>query len=95
MNKINKEQYDEINHLSNLSDDDIDTSDIPEVTDWSNAEMGKFYRPRKKQITLRLDADMLEWFRKHGNKYQTRINHAAMTPPDEAPASTASRRIRL
>ena len=74
MIKTNKHQYDEINHLSNLPDDDIDTSDIPEVTDWSNAEMGKFYRPRKKQITLRLDADMLDWFRKHGNKYQTRIN---------------------
>lgn len=74
MIKKNKHQYDEINNLSNLSDDDIDTSDIPEVTDWSNAEMGKFYRPRKKQITLRLDADMLEWFRKHGDKYQTRIN---------------------
>lgn len=74
MIKTNKHQDDEINHLSNLPDDDIDTSDIPEVTDWSNAERGKFYRPIKKQITLRLDADMLEWFRKHGNKYQTRIN---------------------
>lgn len=74
MIKTNKHQDDEINHLSNLADDDIDTSDIPEVTDWSNAERGKFYRPIKKQITLRLDADMLEWFRKHGNKYQTRIN---------------------
>jgi hypothetical protein len=46
MIKTNKHQYDEINHLSNLSDD-IDTSDVPDVTDWSNAEIGKFYRPKK------------------------------------------------
>lgn len=78
MNKINdslsKQQQDEINQLKNMADDDIDTSDIPEMSDWSNAEIGKFYRPKKKQITLRLDSDMLEWFRSLEGKYQTKIN---------------------
>ncbi|MCU7837554.1 MAG: BrnA antitoxin family protein [gamma proteobacterium symbiont of Taylorina sp.] len=83
MNKISKQSQDEIDHLKNLPDSDIDTSDIPGITDWSNAEIGKFYRPRKKQVTLRLDADMLEWFRKHGNKYQTRINQILRHYMDE------------
>lgn len=36
--------------------------------------MGKFYRPVKKQVSIRLDADMLEWFKVRGGKYQTHIN---------------------
>lgn len=37
------------------------------------ADLG-LYRPRKKPVTLRLDADVLEWFKKQGRGYQTRIN---------------------
>ncbi len=62
-----------------MSDDDIDLSDMPEVTDWSNAVRGKFYRPVKQQVTLRLDADVLHWFKTHGGGargYQTKINAA-------------------
>ena len=55
---------------------DLSDPDAPEITDWSNAVVGKFYRPIKKQITLRLDADMLEWFKAQGGKYQARINKA-------------------
>ena len=36
----------------------------------------EFYRPLKKPITLRLDADVLAWFKKEGRRYQTRINQA-------------------
>lgn len=57
-----------------MPDEVIDTSDIPETTDWSKAIVGKYYRPVKKQVTLRLDADMLEWFKTQGGKYQTQIN---------------------
>ena len=74
MSKLGKKQSDDIEQLSKLPDNEIDTSDIPEVVDWSGAEVGRFYRPVKKQVTLRLDADMLEWFRGQGKKYQTRIN---------------------
>lgn len=36
----------------------------------------ELYRPRKTSVTLRLDRDVLAWFRKPGPGYQTRINHA-------------------
>jgi uncharacterized protein (DUF4415 family) len=36
----------------------------------------KFYRPIKKPVTLRLDADVIAWFKKDGRRYQTRINAA-------------------
>lgn len=50
--------------------------ECPEVYDWSQAEQGKFYRPIKKQITIRLDADMLHWFQQQQGKYQRLINQA-------------------
>jgi uncharacterized protein (DUF4415 family) len=43
--------------------------------DWS-AEVAELYRPLKKPVTLRLDADVLAWFKKQGRGYQTRINRA-------------------
>lgn len=54
----------------------IDTSDIPELTEkfWRNAVRNPFYRPVKKQLTLRLDADVIAWLRKQGKGYQTRAN---------------------
>ncbi len=76
---LSKKQQAELKALSVLSDDQIDTSDIPEVLDWSGAERGKFYRPVKQQITLRLDADVVTWFRntaEGGRGYQTDINRA-------------------
>ena len=57
-----------------MKDEDIDYSDIPQVLDWSKAEVGKFYRPPKKAVTIRLDADVLEWLKGYGKGYQTRAN---------------------
>ena len=54
----------------------IDTSDAPEITDWERVEIGKFYRPLKKQITVRVDADVLAWFKQTATKYQRLINQA-------------------
>jgi uncharacterized protein (DUF4415 family) len=65
--------------LAALQTRDVDLADMPEVADWSRAERGKFYRPVKKQVTLRLDADVLHWFKSHNDNvrgYQTRINEA-------------------
>lgn len=76
MSKLSKRQKQEIEQLSRMSDGEIDVSNIPEIKDWGEAVRGKFYRPVKKQITLRLDADMIEWFKSKGDKYQTRINQA-------------------
>lgn len=53
-----------------------DTSDMPEVADWSRAERGRYFRPIKRQVTLRLDADLLDHFAKDGVGYQTRLNAA-------------------
>ncbi len=52
----------------------IDLSDIPEVSDWSKAVVGKFYRPIKRSVTIRLDADVLAWLKPQGRGCQTRIN---------------------
>ena len=63
--------------LEELLDDQINTTDIPEILDWSGAQRGVFYRPVKQQITLRLDADIISWFKAHahgGRGYQTDIN---------------------
>jgi uncharacterized protein (DUF4415 family) len=52
---------------------------IPEgVGDWSQAKRGLFHRPVKQQITLRLDADLVDWFKSHQQDegYQTSINRA-------------------
>ena len=65
--------------LAELPDDQIDTTDIPEILDRSGTQRGVFYRPVKKQITLRLDADVISWFKAHaqgGHGYQTDINRA-------------------
>jgi len=39
-------------------------------------KISDFYRPLKKPVTLRLDADVIAWFKKDGKRYQTRINGA-------------------
>ena len=59
-----------------MPEDAIDTREMPEVRDWSGAERGRFYRPLKRQITLRLDADVVDFFERGGKGYQTRINEA-------------------
>ena len=77
--KLTPEQRSELKSLATLSDDAIDTSDAPELLDWSDAERGLFYRPVKQQLTLRLDADVVAWFKRHATSnegYQTRINRA-------------------
>jgi uncharacterized protein (DUF4415 family) len=66
----------ELSALAEAPEAGIDTSDIPEARDWSGAERGRFYRPVKRQLTLRLDADLVEFFERAGKGYQTRINAA-------------------
>ena len=58
-----------------VPDDQLDLSDIPEITDWSNVvRHNQFYRPVKQQTSIRLDADVLAWFKAQGKGYQTRMN---------------------
>jgi len=74
MSKAAKKQKRELRDLVALRDSQIDLSDVPEVRDWSRAVVGKFYRPIKKSLTIRLDADVLAWLKAQGRGYQTRIN---------------------
>ncbi len=64
----------ELAALEKMPDSAIDTSDIPEVTDWSKAQVGRFYRPIKQPVTIRLDADVVAWFKKTAPQYQTAVN---------------------
>ena len=74
--KITPKQKRELAKLAARPDSEIDLTDIPELTDefWRNAVLNPFYRPIKKQITLRLDADVIAWLRKEGKGYQTKAN---------------------
>ena len=62
--------------LAARPDSEIDLSDAPKLTaeQWANARRGHFYRPVKRQITARVDADVLEWLKGQGKGYQSRIN---------------------
>ena len=59
-----------------IEDEDFDLSDIPEQTDewFARAVRGKFYRPIKKIVSIRLDKDVLAFYRSQGAGYQTRID---------------------
>lgn len=74
MTKLSRKQKRELKVLAAMPDSQIDLSDQPEVRDWSRAVVGKFYRPIKKSLTIRLDADVLAWLKAEGRGYQTRIN---------------------
>lgn len=76
---LTPQQIAELAALDALPDGQIDTSDIPEKLDWTGAVRGRFYRPMKQQLTLRLDADLVSWFKAHSTAnegYQTGINRA-------------------
>jgi uncharacterized protein (DUF4415 family) len=76
---LTRAQLAELKSLESVPDEAIDTSDAPELPDWSGARRGLFYRPIKQQLTLRLDADVVAWFKRHttaSEGYQTRINRA-------------------
>jgi uncharacterized protein (DUF4415 family) len=75
--KLTAKQQAELDALAALPDENIDYSDIPQTTDeaWKVAKIGKFYKPFKKQVTVRIDADVLAWLKSGGSGYQTRLNH--------------------
>ncbi len=60
--------------LAALSDSDIDYSDIPALDDrfWSNARL--VMPSAKKQLTVRFDEDVIDWFKAQGKGYQSHMN---------------------
>jgi len=69
-------QKKELAALAALPDREIDTSDIPELPPaaWTDAVRGRFYRPVKQAVSMRLDADVVAWLKQRGKGYQTRAN---------------------
>jgi uncharacterized protein (DUF4415 family) len=47
---------------------------MPEVLDWSGAEIGRFFKPAKRPVTIRLDNDVIDWLKSYGRGYQTKAN---------------------
>ena len=72
--KLTGVQLENLKRLAERPDDEIDYSDIPEITDFSGFEVGKFYRPMKEAVTVRLDADVVHWLKRDGKGYQPRLN---------------------
>lgn len=70
MSKASKTDW---KRLAAMKDKDIDTSDIPELgADFF--QRAQLHVPPKQAVTIRLDADVLAWFKEQGQGYQTRIN---------------------
>lgn len=67
----------DFDRLDKMKDEDIDLTDAPEITPemFAKAVVRHGLKPRtKKQVTLRIDSDVLEWYKKQGRGYQTKIN---------------------
>ncbi|MFP3091402.1 BrnA antitoxin family protein [Treponema sp. TIM-1] len=72
--KPTKKDWDRV---KNLKDEDIDYSDIPEITDFSKFrpwEERQMFKPVKVAVTCKLDADIVAWLKQGGKGYQTRMN---------------------
>jgi uncharacterized protein (DUF4415 family) len=89
----------DLTRLDRLKDADIDYSDVPPLGDAFFERATVAWPPVKQQLTIRLDADVLNWLKANGRGYQTRINHilrAAMEnkPPrrDRSNATPASKK---
>jgi uncharacterized protein (DUF4415 family) len=75
-NPLTEAQKAELAKLAAQPDSTTDTSDMPPMTEFAGGIRGAFFRPVKKPVYLRLDADILAWFQRAGDGYQTRINKA-------------------
>jgi len=75
--KLTAKQERRIEALAKLPDDSIDFSDIPEMTeeDWKRPHwIGLHHYPGKKSVTIRLDSDVVKWFKAQGKGWQTKMN---------------------
>lgn len=78
---LTETQKAEIAALKARSENNVDTTDIPELTEefWQSAARNPYFKPVKQQLTLRLDSDVVAWFKQHtpeGRGYQSAINKA-------------------
>ena len=67
----------DLDRVDAIKDEDIDYSDIPEITDFSQFrpwEQRHMFKPVKVAVTCKLDADVVAWLKQGGKGYQTRLN---------------------
>jgi uncharacterized protein (DUF4415 family) len=81
--------------LRNMKDEDIDYSDIPRTTPemWAKGVLRKNFIPipRKRQLTLRIDDDVINFFKEQGRGYQTKINQLLRAYMEAHKAQPASK----
>jgi uncharacterized protein (DUF4415 family) len=77
-NSPSRKSKSDLGRIDAMRDEDIDFSEIPEITRemFAKAVLRRHFEPvmRKKQLTLRIDSDVIDWYKKQGRGYQTRIN---------------------
>ena len=73
-----------------MKDDDIDYSDIPRRDKTFFKKATITWPPAKKQLTIRLDEDVLDWLKRHGKGYQTRINRILRSGDGESAAADSA-----
>jgi uncharacterized protein (DUF4415 family) len=73
---LTEERKAELKALAEMSDSEIDYSDIPPLDEefWTRAVSNPFYKPVKTHASVRIDADVLAWLKSQGKGYQTRMN---------------------
>ena len=76
--------------LDRMKDSEIDYSDIPPLGDEFFKKAKVAWPPAKKQLTIRLDVDVLDWLRANGRGYQTRINRILRAAMESGPAGRRS-----
>lgn len=75
----------DLTRLDRMKDPDIDYSDIPPLGDEFFKKATVAWPPVKRQLTIRLDSDVLEWLKARGKGYQTRINRILRTAMESQP----------
>ena len=85
MTPLSARERRDLARLARMADSAIDLSDALATKPASGAVRGKFYRPIKQLVSLRVDADVLAWYRAHGAKYQTYMNEVLRREMREHP----------
>jgi uncharacterized protein (DUF4415 family) len=95
-NTISSKSQTDFARLEKMQDKEIDLSDAPEITPemFAKAVVRRgLKRQTKRQLTLRLDSDVLDWFKRQGRGYQTRINLLLRAYMKEHQAQTKRARL--
>ncbi len=87
----NKSIKSDLARIDRTKDAGIDYSDIPPLDKSFFATATEAWPPPKRQLTIRLDADVLSWLKAHGRGYQTRINRILRAAMESQGTSARSR----